>query len=353
MTELLGKAKGPQKINQKQIAAMLNISQSTVSRALSGSRSVDTATRRKVLEAAKALGYTPNYLAQSLVLQRTRHLCYIMPTFGFIQGEVTSSILAGAGDTAGELGYRFTLVAEAQEELLTLAADGMYDGLFLTLEDPESALEQLNQILEANYPIVLVNCWLDDPRVHYVATDNWYGAYTATRYLQELGHRRIAFVGPLGGQIGKERFLGFKTAFQEASPGLDPQTLDVYWPKRIEEVEKRLEEVFNFSPFPTAFVVSSDLTAIGLMRLLEKRGSGVPQDVSVIGFDDITTAAYNLPALTTVEIPGHRMGCEAMHVMYRLLNRKASSKPEQAIQIKVPARLIKRDSCEAPACSGS
>ncbi|MDD4518677.1 MAG: LacI family DNA-binding transcriptional regulator [Limnochordia bacterium] len=331
-----------QRVNQKQIGSMLNLSQSTVSRALSGSSGVDEKTRRIVLEAAETLGYTPNYLAQSLVLKRTRHLCYVVPSFGYIQSEVTSSILAGVGVTADKCGYRFTLVAETQERLVTLVSDGMYDGLFLTVDNPENIAGQLQQIADSQHTIVLVNSQLDSPQIHCVTADNRQGGYVAACYLRQLGHRRIAFVGPLGVQIGQERLQGFRDAFRK-DPVDERYIINMQWPKRIEELDDRVAVLLKMQPLPTAFIVASDLIAVGLIRCLGEQGMKVPEDVSIIGFDDIATAAYNIPPLTTVRVPGYEIGCEAMGMMYRLLNNKTGSR-----RIKVPVHLIERGSCAPP-----
>jgi LacI family repressor for deo operon, udp, cdd, tsx, nupC, and nupG len=300
----------------KEIAAAANVSVATVSRALQRPEIVNEATRQRIHDVVKRLGYTPNALARNLRTARTRLIVALLPD---IANPFFSEVIRGIEQVAHENGYS-VLLGETQGSLVReqayadMVAARQADGI-ITMSPRVPAIP-----IQGRLPVVNACEYVKDAQVSSVYIDNVAAAGVAVDYLAMLGHRDIAFIaGPPSSPISVDREQGFRLALQRAK--LPAQAaLVAAGDFSIESGERAAELLLSQGkPFSAVFC-SNDEMAIGAMRALVSHGLRVPEDVSVVGFDDIRFARYTSPPLTTVAQPKNALGREAMSMMLELLN---------------------------------
>lgn len=325
----------------KEIAAAANVSVATVSRALQRPEIVSETTRLHIQEVVKRLGYTPNALARNLRTSRTRLIVALLPD---IANPFFSEVIRGIEQVAHESGYS-VLLGETQSSLVReqayadMVAARQADGI-ITMSHRVPAIP-----MQGRLPVVNACEYVKDQQISSVYVDNVAAAGVAVDYLVALGHRDIAFIaGPPSSPICVDREQGYRLALQRADIPLNP-ALVATGDFSIEAGERAIELLLSQGQSFTAVFCSNDEMAIGAMRALGARGLRVPDDVSVVGFDDIRFARYTTPALTTVAQPKNALGREAMTMMIELLN-----------DVDVPARkrilsadLVVRGSTAPPA----
>ena len=300
----------------KEIAAAANVSVATVSRALQRPEIVNENTRQRIHDVVKRLGYTPNALARNLRTARTRLIVALLPD---IANPFFSEVIRGIEQVAHENGYS-VLLGETQGSLVReqayadMVAARQADGI-ITMSPRVPAIP-----IQGRLPVVNACEYVKDGQVSSVYIDNVAAAGVAVDYLVMLGHREIAFVaGPPSSPISVDREQGFRAALQRAK--LSAQSAPVAAGDfSIESGERAVELLISQGKPFTAVFCSNDEMAIGAMRALISHGLRVPEDVSVVGFDDIRFARYTSPPLTTVAQPKNALGREAMSMMLELLN---------------------------------
>jgi LacI family transcriptional regulator len=285
----------------EEVARRAGVSPATVSRVLNGTARVSREKVRAVLEAVEALGYTPSPLAQSLARGRSYALGILLPDFESpFYGPILQALahrleatpfrpvaVPGHWSLARELEALDFLKAQRVEALILLGAT--VDG---------APLEALG------VPVVAFGERVGE-RVFSLLLDNREAAYRATRYLLAKGHTRIAHVSSHRGHADiRERLLGYRRAMREA--GLEARV--VYGDLTEAGGYRAGKELFARFPDTTAVFAANDQTAIGLRLFLYEAGLSVPEDVSLVGFDDIPLAAYQTPPLTTVRQPARAIG---------------------------------------------
>ena len=217
---------------------------------------------------------------------------------------------------------------------------GLADGLLLVLpRDPGAYLETLRQ---HNFPHVLIDHRGSDETIPAVAAANRQGAYSATAYLVELGHHRIGFITGAMDQIcAQDRLAGYKTALADHGIAFDPELVregDFFQPLGYAGASALLELPHP----PTAIFASNDVSAFGAMEAVREHGLRIPDDVSVVGFDDIPQAAHVHPRLTTVRQPLEKMGRTATRMLLEYIND-----PQRPIErVELPTELVLRQSCQ-------
>lgn len=300
----------------KEIAAAANVSVATVSRALARPEIVSETTRQHIQEVVKRLGYTPNALARNLRTARTRLIVALLPD---IANPFFSEVIRGIEQVAHESGYS-VLLGETQSSLVReqayadMVAARQADGI-ITMSHRVPAIP-----IQGRLPVVNACEYVKDHQISSVYVDNTAAAGIAVDYLVALGHRDIAFVsGPPSSPICVDREQGYRLALQRAGLAFNP-ALTTVGDFSIEAGERAIELLLSQrQPFSAVFC-SNDEMAIGAMRALSARGLRVPEDVSVVGFDDIRFARYTSPALTTIAQPKNALGREAMAMLIELLN---------------------------------
>jgi|YelNatPaOPRAMG01_1025707.scaffolds.fasta_scaffold00058_34 LacI family transcriptional regulator len=320
------------------VARLAGVSRSTVSFVLNNTPGIKISeeTRRRVLEAVKILDYKPNAIARSLAKQKTEAIAFFVLD---IANPVFPNMARGIEDVARHNGYTLLLCntdGKSLRELryMNLMLERRVDGVIVGALSNE---EVSRLARKKNMPLVI----LEHPRLpehDVVYADNIQGSYEAVKYLIELGHTRIAHItiNPES-IIVRERIEGYKKALGDAKIPFDENLLKIFYDQVNEETA--INELFSLPNPPTAIFAFSDFMAIQIMKILIKRGIRIPQDISIVGFDD-TLANLTIPELTTVSQPFYEMGVKAAEVLIERLKN-----PDLPIQhIKLPTKLVIRDS---------
>ena len=323
------------------VARLAGVSRATVSRVVNGSTTVAEPIRQAVRRAVEELGYVPNLAARSLVTQRTDSIALVMPeaaTRVFSDDQVFPGIIRGAAQELEAADKQLVLMlagSPAGHERVERYTTGRHvDGvLFASLhgEDPLPG-----RLARLGIPVVCSGRPLDGADVPYVDVDHEGGVSTAVQHLIASGRRRIATIaGPQDMVAGIERLIGYRSAITDA--GL-PE-LVAYGDFTRESGTAAMRELLAADPELDAVFAASDLMAHAALRALREEGRRVPEDVAVIGFDDIETAAYTEPPLTTVRQPIVELG---RSMTRQLLRIAAGEEVEQALVL--PTELVLRES---------
>lgn len=324
----------------RQVAQRAGVSYTTVSHVINNTRFVSEETRARVLAAMDELNFRPNAVAQSLRSGRTNTIGLILPDSA---NPFFAEISRGIEDEAFKLGYSVILCNSERDprkeqlyiEVLTKKqVDGI---IFVATGEREDALHLL---LRQEIPAVVVDRDFPGIEIDAVLTDNRQGGYLATRHLIELGHRRIACVcGPSHITPSAERLTGFRDALLEAGLGFD-ESLILRGDYHPDSGRVAASVLLNRPDPPSALFLCNDLMAIGAMRAAMQAGWRIPEDLSIVGFDDIEFASYTNPPLTTIAQPKAEVGYRAAHLLVDRLADK--NRPFQ--RIILPTRLIFRES---------
>ncbi|MBO1005704.1 LacI family DNA-binding transcriptional regulator [Pseudogracilibacillus auburnensis] len=314
----------------KDIARVAGVSVTTVSRALNGYSDVSEKTRAKVFRIAKELNYSPNTLARGLVMNKSK-------TFGLLvsglnesspKDNITFDILSGINKFVGECGYDLVLFStnstkQREKTYTQLCRERRVDGVIIQgirTDDP-----YLKEVVESDIPCVLIDIPLTSSTVGYVTTDNVLGAKKAVKHLIQLGHRNIGFInGHEFAFVSQERLKGYEEALTEANIEINRE-----WIGNGEFSEEAAEiqaiRLLEAHPEITAIFSASDLMALGVIKAARSLGIKVPDNLSIIGFDDIVLASYVTPSLTTIGQDTFQIGYEAAQLLLSILENRAES----------------------------
>jgi LacI family repressor for deo operon, udp, cdd, tsx, nupC, and nupG len=305
----------PRRYNIKEVALAAKVSVATVSRTLALPDVVADETRRRVHNAIRRLGYTPNVQARSLRTARTNVIVALVPD---ISNPFFAEVIRGIEQVAHHNRYSVLLGdtqynRDREQAYADLLGARQADGLITLLPHiPKLAAT-------GRLPIVNACEYVDDPSVTSVYVDNVAGAREAVGYLLTLGHRAIAFVaGPMNSPINVDRDQGYEEALTRA--GLKRNSkLTVEGDFSVESGIRAAESLFaRGEPF-TALFCANDEMALGAITAVKSRGLRVPEDISIVGFDDIRFARYCDPPLTTIAQPMGDIGREAMNMLIEIL----------------------------------
>jgi LacI family transcriptional regulator len=335
------------RITRTEVAKRARVSVATVSYVVnSGPRPVAEATRNRVLRAIQALGYRPSGVAQSLRLQRTRTIGLIVPDTA---NPFFASLAKGVDDAVFASGYSFLLchsgyVAKREQAHVELLLAREVDGVLYVQGTPD--VTALHRLLRCGVPTVAVDREIPDVVIDRVVVDNFGGSAQATKYLIGLGHRRIGCIArhlPLSNAA--ERIRGYRETLMDAGLPINPGYLVSGGPG-YEEGRRAMTELLRLQPRPTAVLVYPDVVAIGAIRAAHDAGVRVPEDVSIVGFDDIPVAAFIRPRLTTVAVGIREMGQRAAAVLLDKVRGEVEGFPPR--RLVLPATLVIRESTNGP-----
>ncbi|HEY66700.1 MAG TPA: LacI family transcriptional regulator [Thermoflexia bacterium] len=333
-------------ISIKDIAKAAGVSHSTVSRALADSPLVASETKQRIQRIAREMGYTPSAIARGLVTKRTATVGLVVTT---IADPFIAEVAQGIEETALDNGYNVILCncsAEPEREVACARAlrEKRVDAIIVTSSRVGSLYVPLLE--ELGVPIVLINNQHEGDYVYSVRTDNLTGGRLAGEYLLSLGHRHVAYIaGPPGAHSSKERLEGCRVALREH--GLDiPDDWVAPGDGRTGGGQAGVDFLLRRSPQPTAIFCYNDMTAIGALQAIKRAGLRVPDDFSLVGYDDIAFAAFVDPPLTTIAQDKYTLGQRAMDLALELLNGQ-----EEAGDIVLTPYLVERASC-APTSPG-
>jgi LacI family transcriptional regulator, galactose operon repressor len=333
------------RITMRQIAARARVSVGTVSHVINNTAGVREPVKQRVLEAIERLGYQPSLLARGLRRNQTTIIGVIIPD---ISNPFFPLVVRGVEDIAYQNSYRLMLCNtdnDAQKEQVYFNELRAYRmaGL-IVIPSADSRLVALAGGTGGELPVICLDRCPEGWKGDTVTVDNEEGAYQAIRYLLELGHRRIACIaGQLHVTSGVERLKGFKRALREAGISTAPEYIQEGRFDRLSGYEKALM-LLQFSPRPSAIFAANDLVALGVLAATRELGLRCPEDVSLVGFDDLELASFTNPALTTVAQPAYQMGARAAGLLFERL--RGEDIPTRHIVMK--ATLKARDSTAAP-----
>jgi LacI family transcriptional regulator len=327
----------------RDVARAAGVSVATVSRVLNNHARVRTETRTRVNAAAHALDYTPNEVARSLITSRTHAFGVLLPD---LYGEFFSEVLRGVDLRARRDGFHL-LVSSSHANGADLvdalrSMRGRIDGLIVMAPDVDTAA--LVKAAGVGIPLVLLDPGARVLGCDSISIDNVSGASTAVEHLLGLGHRLIATItGPDQNADAQQRLAGYRRALEARGITPDPAFAvagDFTEPSGYAAVARLLE----LRPRPTAIFAANDNMAIGAMSALSQAGLRVPEDMAIVGFDDIAMARYLNPPLTTVNVDLLDLGARAVQ---RLIDTRSGASTRLRHEV-TPATLVVRRSCGAP-----
>jgi LacI family transcriptional regulator len=325
----------------REVASRAGVSPATVSRVINGRPDVSTELQETVMRVVRELGYTTRRASQTGTSGRTGLVGVTLP---LVHHSYFAEILAGATEAFYEHDVSIVLSPTMHEHdrevsLLERLVRGGTDGALLIL--PEESNEELSALHEQGYPFVIVDPQTPpDERVPTVSAANTSGGREATEHLLSLGHRRIAVItGPRGWIATEERLRGYRGALADAGLLADPM-LQIESDFRPSGGREATAELLKLSDPPTAVFAFNDMLAIGALQAAREHGVRVPEDLSVVGFDDTLEASFTFPALTTVRQPLAEMGRMAVTQLVRLLQNRRI----EALHVQLETTLVIRDS---------
>jgi LacI family transcriptional regulator len=328
----------------RDVAKASGLSPAAVSRHLNGDIVLPEKSASRIKEAIRQLDYQPNLLARNLSLGRSSMIGLVLPD---ISNPFFATVACAVEDTAFDAGYTVLLCNTKNERsrqlsYLRLLDSQQLDGiLFLTsyADDPS-----LVAMLGKRENVVIVDEDIPGVKAARVFCENERGGFMATQYLLSRGHRRIAFVGgPDTLLSARERYSGFCTALNQA--GLKPFKKFVRFGPYANEFGREAAEEFlkNANP-PTAIFASSDYTALGVLNAIDSLGKRVPEDISLIGFDDMPMSEFLHPPLSTIRQPMRELGAESTKLLLRKIRGEETGSPV----IRLGVELIERQSVASP-----
>ncbi|WP_332402807.1 LacI family DNA-binding transcriptional regulator [Vibrio metschnikovii] len=323
----------------KHVSELAGVSQATVSRVVNGTTRVSHDKKLKVEKAIKELGYRPNTIAQALVSSRTGSVGIVVPELG---GSFFSGILHSIEGHLRRFGYHAVVTAgsnteQGQRESVEFLLGRRVDALILHTQQLSD--DYLIVLEERGVPIVLINRVIPEMLTSCIDIDNEVGGKLATQYLLQMGHTYIACItGPLDKSDARGRLQGYRRALEEA--GLEYRDALVVEAGFTEEtgvsaMNKLLKRGVRF----TAVFASNDHMAFGAFEVLKREGFSVPEDISLVGFDNVLFTRYLTPGLTTVNFPIEEMSTEAVQLTIQKLNKNKCD-----VNFKLSPDLVVRNS---------
>ncbi len=327
----------------RDVAKQSGVSITTVSHVINGSRFVSANTLRRVRRVMKDLNYQPNAVARSLRRKDTHTLGLVLPDSS---NPFFAEIAHGIETYAFEQGYNVLFGSsngdpEKEKAYLRVFIEKQVDGIVFVAAGKSA--ENLEQLLSKHLPLVVVDREFKKVVADYVVADNRQGGYLATSHLIGLGHRRIACIaGPSTVTPSADRVTGYRAALEAYSIPFDSQLVrrgDFSPASGFKAAQYFLAR--RGSNRPTAIFVCNDMMALGVLGALYQAGLRVPDDVAVVGFDDIVLASYTSPPLTTIRQPKYEMGQLAAQILIERIRPDGGRKPQRHL---MPTSLVVRAS---------
>ena len=326
------------------IAKKLNISASTVSRALKDNPLISEATREKIKKAALEMGYRPNVMAANFRTKRTNTIGVIVP---LINRHFFSSVISGIEDEAYKQGFAVTISQsndnfEKENKIAHTLFSNRADGLIVSIGQETKTFDHLKLFSERDIPIVFFDRVVDEIEAPKIVVDDAGGSYRATRHLVDQGCKRIAHIGgPLNLQIYESRQSGYKQALEEAELKFD-SALIINNTLTREDGTKATNQLLELEELPDAIFCANDTTALSATIAIKEKGLRIPEDIAIVGFSNEPFSELVTPSISTIKQPGYEMGQKAAQLIIKQINAKTGKMNFETIVM--PTELIVRDS---------
>ncbi len=322
------------------VARLAGVSTATVSRVINSPDSVREKTREKVLLAMVKCNYKYNALARGFVTKKSNTIGLIIPT---ISNSVFAESTLGVQEYADQKNIKVILgnsyyKYSQEENLIKVLRESQVDGLIITTTNLKG--EILKSLVDEKFPFVLLFSTVKGGPVSAVGIDNYRGGYLATEHLISLGHKRICMVAGNFSMTDRSfhRWHGYKKCLRDNGILYDKELL-VQTDYSLSGGRDSIKKLLALPSPPTAVFCSNDYLALGAMKGAREAGLNLPEDLSIVGFDDMQTASYMVPALTTIRQPAYEMGQRAAKLLLEMIEKK--SKP---VQEMMDSSLIVRES---------
>ncbi len=333
-----------EKLTMAEIAALAGVSKPTVSKVMNGQPGVATATRERVERVIAEWGYVRNGAARALSAGRVGSMNLVMSE---VDSPYFVEIIRGVEETLERAALSMVLTTTHEEEQrhrrwMARVIEHGTDGVILVLPDEHASY--VEELRRHGIPFAVVDDRGESlPDVPSVGATNFAGGFAATEYLLSLEHRRIAVIGGQPYKCTMARIAGYRAALQEAGVPVDPLLVQPgsFQAKAGYAAANALLDV---PEPPTAIFAGNDLQAMGVYRALYERGLRVPDDMSVVGFDDVPLTALLTPALTTVRQPVREMGALATRMLLRIV----AGETLESARVELATSLMVRESCAPP-----
>jgi LacI family transcriptional regulator len=325
----------------REVAKLAGVAPITVSRVINNSGYISDKTRQKVEAAVSQLGYVPNSLSQSLRWKQTGMLALVLTD---VTNPFWTTVARGVEDAASEAGYHVILCNTdespvKQEEYLTALLQKRVDGVLLV--PALDTLDDIQRVQALKVPLVVLDRRLSQPLADSVRCDSESGAYQLTRLLLERGHRRIALLtGAEHVATATDRVEGYRRALRAAGFAESDEII-FHGGFSLESGLEMAQQALALDPRPTAIFAANNFIALGLLKTLRASDLRVPEDISVVGFDDLPASLLIDPFLTVAAQPAYEMGAQATKL---LIKRLAGSGAESPQEIVLPVEVVERKS---------
>lgn len=336
-------------VTLKEIAEQLNISITTVSKALKDYPDVSKKTKGQVKELAKTLNYRPNTFAVNLRTKESKTIGLIIPV---IVHHFFSNIIKGIVSQAEKKGYLVIILQsnesyDLEKKQIDLLLSQRVDGILISLANETADFKHLNDVLDQGKPLVMFDKIAKIVKCSKVIIDDRSAAYLATQHLIDTGCKRIAhFRGALLPQNSIDRFLGYKKALLDNNIPYDSTLVYICecGDQSFEEGKKNAKQLLNDHNDVDGIFINTDLVAIGAINEFSKHSIEVPGDIKIVGFSNWFMSSVTSPTLTTIDQQGYKMGKTAFKQLYKEINAIKKEKTIVPKTITLETKLIKRES---------
>jgi DNA-binding LacI/PurR family transcriptional regulator len=322
------------------VAKLAGVSTATVSRVINLPETVRNETREKVTRAMKICNYKYNALARGFVTKQSNTIGLIIPT---INNPVFAESTSGVQDYANQRKIQVILgntyySDEQEKNLVQTLREKQVDGLIITSTNPKGAV--IKSLTDEGFPFVLLYSTVRKGSVSAVGIDNYQGGYQATDHLVKLGHERIGMVAGSFAISDRSfhRWHGYRQCLKDHNIAYDKALL-AQTDYSLTSGRDSMKKMLSFKKPPTAVFCSNDFLALGAMKGARELGLDLPEDLSIVGFDDIPIASYVIPELTTIHQPAYEMGKLGAELLFHCIQKQTKS-----VQLMLDSSLIIRES---------
>ncbi|WP_223589402.1 LacI family DNA-binding transcriptional regulator [Neobacillus bataviensis] len=331
----------------KDVAKLAEVAPSTVSRVIANNSRISEETKRKVKKAMKQLGYHPNQNARSLASQSTQTIGLVLPSSGDVvfQNPFFSMVLQGISEGSHKNKYAMHLTsgksdAEIFEAVVRMVQGKRVDGIILLNSKVEDKV--ISYLREMVFPFVVIGKpFKDAEEITHVDNDNVRAMRETTEYLIDYGHRKIAFIGgSLELMVTVDRLDGYKQALNNANIPIKNEYI-LHGEFLREGGQEAVSELMALEQRPTALVVVDDLMALGVLSTLDELGVKVPEEISVVSFNNVLLSEMSKPPLTSMDINIFDLGYQATRSLIEIIENRT----EPTKRIVIPHKLVERQSC--------